>query len=283
LSKDLAVRKENYENHYSHMDNRNSYSKTDPDATFMRMKEDHMQNGQLKPGYNVQVGTENGFVTTFGTYSNPTDTRTLIPQLEKYNQQYGHYPEKVVADKGYGSLENYAELEKKKIEAYIKYPHWELEKKKRSKKYKYRSWKFEYDKTKDELICPEKKVLSFIYEKERTKWDGKKETFGVYQCDSCKQCPVRELCTTREFRRVEFNKERWRLYNKARERLKTDDGWQLYRKRAPEVETVFGEVKGNRGFRRFQGFGKQNVTCDWAIHMIAYNIKNICRSIMSSA
>ena len=113
---------------------RNSYSKTDVDATFMRMKEDHMRNGQLKPGYNIQVGTENGFVTSYGVYPNPTDTRTLIPHLDEFRNNYGHSPERVIADKGYGSLENYQELEDRQIEAYIKYPYWDQEKKKRSKK-----------------------------------------------------------------------------------------------------------------------------------------------------
>lgn len=283
MANDLAPRKRSYEDHYSKLDNRNSYSKTDPDATFMRMKEDHMKNGQLKPGYNIQVGTENGFVVTFGVYPNPTDTRTLIPQLEKYKTQYNQYPENIVADKGYGSLENYTELESKEIEAYIKYPHWELEKKKRSKKYKYRSWKFEYDETKNELICPEKKVLRFIHGRTRIKGNGRQETFGVYQCSDCDQCSERESCTSCEFRSVEFNKDRWRLYNKARERLKTENGWQLYRKRGPEVETVFGEIKGNRGFRRFQSFGTQNINCEWGIHMISYNIKGLFKVINSSA
>jgi hypothetical protein len=62
------VRKLRYEQHKRQFKGRNSYSKTDPDATFMRMKEDHMLNGQLKPGYNMQVGTENGFADFSGAF-----------------------------------------------------------------------------------------------------------------------------------------------------------------------------------------------------------------------
>jgi len=88
-------------------DGRNSYSKTDPDATFMRMKEDHMRNGQLKPGYNVQVGTENGFVVSYAIYPNPTDSRTLLSHVDAFEKAYGRNPENLVADKGYGSYKNY--------------------------------------------------------------------------------------------------------------------------------------------------------------------------------
>jgi transposase len=62
-----------YENHLKTLGTRNSYSKTDLDATFMRMKDDHMKNGQLKPAYNVQVCTENQFFTHFDFFPNPTD------------------------------------------------------------------------------------------------------------------------------------------------------------------------------------------------------------------
>ena len=68
-----------YDNHLDTLGERNSYSKTDPGATFMRMKEDAMKNGQTKPGYNLQIGTENQFITDFRLFPNPTDTLTLIP------------------------------------------------------------------------------------------------------------------------------------------------------------------------------------------------------------
>ena len=66
-----------YNNHLFKMGTRNSYSKTDNDATFMRMKEDHMKNGQLKPAYNIQAGIDSSYITWIGAFSNPTDTNTL--------------------------------------------------------------------------------------------------------------------------------------------------------------------------------------------------------------
>ena len=241
----------------------------------MRMKEDHMLNGQLKPGYNVQIGTEAGFVIHYALFPNPTDTKTLPPQLEQFFQWYGVLPSQLIADKGYASVQNYQDLEDKTIEAYIKYPHWDQEKKKRSKKYRYRSWRFQFDEPNNELICPEGQPLTFQHPVRRKSYGGTEETLNLYQCHSCSTCSAKDHCTKQDFRRVQFNPERHRLYQKARERLKTDLGRSLYRKRGSEVETVFGQVKGNHGFRRFRSWGKQNVKCEWAIHMIGYNLKNL--------
>ncbi|WP_258542039.1 transposase, partial [Klebsiella variicola] len=89
------------------MGERNSYSKADNDATFMRMKEDHMKNGQLKPGYNLQIATNSQFVLSYDLFQNPTDTRTLIPFLTMIQNTFGYLPEYIVADAGYGSEQNY--------------------------------------------------------------------------------------------------------------------------------------------------------------------------------
>ena len=104
---DYFERKYRYEFQKSILKDRNSYSKTDHDATFMRMKEDHMKNGQLKPGYNLQIATNSQFVLSYNVYQNPTDTRTMIPFLNSIQETYGHLPEYIVADAGYGSESNY--------------------------------------------------------------------------------------------------------------------------------------------------------------------------------
>ncbi len=106
---------EKYEKQEAILGERNSYSKTDPDATFMRMKEDHMLNGQLKPGYNAQISSENQIIVHYTIHQNPTDTKTLKPHLEDFEQLYGEKAleglEEITADAGYGSEENYDYLE----------------------------------------------------------------------------------------------------------------------------------------------------------------------------
>ena len=224
----------------------------------------------------MQIGTENGFVLSYEISAHPTDTRTLLPHLQSFLTHYGRSPTQVIADKGYGSYENYRELENRNIQALIKYPHRDQEQKKRSKRYRYRSWRFSYDEQHDQLQCPEGKRLSFLHEAKRTNYDkSAQETVRIYQCDSCHQCPQRKQCTDRPFRRVELNPDRLRLYRKARDRLKTEEGWQLYRARGMEVETVFGQIKGNIGYRRFLTWGQQNTSCEWGLHMIGYNCRRL--------
>ncbi len=130
LRKDLLPRLQTYETHQEVLGNRNSYSKTDKDATFMRMKEDHMRNGQLKPGYNVHIGTENQFILGYSVHQRPTDTRCLIPHLEKVKSALGKLPATVIADAGYGGEENYDYLEQNEIEAIVKYSTYHREKSK---------------------------------------------------------------------------------------------------------------------------------------------------------
>ena len=134
IEKDYLPRKEKYEKANATFNDRNSYSKTDEDATFMRMKEDHMLNGQLKPGYNIQVGTENNFVIGYDVFPNPTDTRTFIPHLENVQKRLGCKFKFAIADAGYGSEENYDYLEKNEITGIVKYTTYEKETKRSFKK-----------------------------------------------------------------------------------------------------------------------------------------------------
>ena len=156
LRKDLLPRLLKYEQYQKLLGDRNSFSKTDPDATFMRMKEDHMRNGQLKPGYNVQIGTENQFILAYSLHPNPTDTRCLQPHMEKARQMLGKLPQTVIADAGYGSEENYAYLEKEEIHAVVKYGSYHKEKSKVWKENvgKIENWTYRSEERRVGKECP---------------------------------------------------------------------------------------------------------------------------------
>ena len=113
-----------YEHQEKLLQQRKSFSKTDVDATFMRMKEDHMKNGQLKPGYNWQVSSHNQFIVNYTIHQTSNDITTLKPHLESYKKDLGCLPENIVADAGYGSLENYEYLEQEQVGAYVKYNYY---------------------------------------------------------------------------------------------------------------------------------------------------------------
>lgn len=127
--KNWANNLEKYKKQQEILEGRNSYSKTDTDATFMRMKEDHMRNGQLKPAYNLQISTNKQFILHYSIHPNPTDTKTLESHLQGFEESYHRVPGELVADAGYGSEENYNLLKSKKIKAYVKYNYFRKDQK----------------------------------------------------------------------------------------------------------------------------------------------------------
>src|SRR5699024_6787464 len=102
--KEMLQRKEHYDASNQIMgEKRNSYSKTDHDATFMRMKDDHMRNGQLKPAYNVQAAVDAEFIVGINVFSDRNDTTTLIPMLQYLKENLPFAYRHIVADSGYES------------------------------------------------------------------------------------------------------------------------------------------------------------------------------------
>ena len=274
LEKDLLPRKQKYEQQKSTFKGRNSYSKTDTDATFMRMKEDHMKNGQLKPGYNVQIGTENQFVVGFSLHQRAGDPGCLIPHLnvlEKYNRPK---PKSIIADSGYGSEENYAYCEKEEMEAYIKYSTFDKETTKKWKEQVGRVENMSYDEELDEWICINGKRLTFQYTSRRKSENGYESIKRTYRCTECKGCPFRTLCAKdKDAKTVQVSIENQKQRQEVRERLASEEGNQKYRNRKIDVEPVFGQIKHNRKFNRFSLRGLSKNTTDWGLICVAHNLK----------
>jgi transposase len=269
---DYLPRQKKYEEQEKKFKGRNSYSKTDVDATFMRMKEDHMKNGQLKPGYNVQIGTEKQFVVGFSVHQRPGDSGCLKPHLEGLKTQLGRLPKKLIADAGYGSEENYAYLDAEGIEAYVKYNTFHLEQKKR-KKDRFRAASFPYDETKDEFICPAEKRLTYQWTQPYQTENGFQTELRVYECEDCSGCELKTQCTRAVGNRQIRTSFRMRdLREKASDHLLSEQGITLRSKRPVEAESVFARLKHNWGFRRFLLRGKEKVEVEWGLLCIAHNL-----------
>lgn len=254
---------------------RNSYSKTDPGGTFMRMKEDHMKNGQLIPGYNVQISTNNQFVVNYSLHHNPTDTKTLIPHLEQHKELYGTLPQVQVADAGYGSEENYQYLEKHQIEAYVKPTDFDRKQRNNYKPNSFASDQLTYDANKDIYLCPCGTPMKNIGQHKK-KENGVLKTYTIYKASGCRNCPLRDACHKQKGNRI-IHVNHWgrRLKQKAYERLKTQQGI-YYRKRRPaDVEPVFGNIKSNKNFRRFLLKGVAKTEIEWGLLCIAHNLKKM--------
>lgn len=254
---------------------RNSYSKTDRDATFMRMKEDHMRNGQLKPGYNVQISTNNQFIASYSLHQNPTDTKTLIPHLQEHIGNYGQKPNNVTADAGYGSEQNYQWLEKKRITAYVKHNQFDRDQshKKRDNK-PYAADKFIYNPVTNRYNCPAGKGMKKIGERIKHNHSGYPQTLTRYRSKNCAGCPLREECNPdHEQRIIEVNLNWNRLKQKAEKRLKTKRGLQKRKKRCFDTEPVFGNIKHNHHFKRFMLRGIEKVTIETGLLALAHNLR----------
>jgi transposase len=277
MEKDYIPRMEKYEHYEETFEGRNSFSKTDTDATFMRMKEDHMRNGQLKPGYNIQMGTQNQFILGYSIHRRAGDTSCLQEHLEKYKKWMGTYPKSLVADAGYGSEENYSYMEKKGIDPYVKYSSFHYEQKRNYKKKKpYRVENFEYYSEEDEYECPQKKRLRYLYTKPYKSWNGYLSERRIYECEDCSACPVKAECTrAQNNRRIQIGVELDRLKEIARDNLKSSLGLEMRSRRSIEVEAVFGRLKQNWGFRRFMLRGLEKVNTEWGLLSIAHNIAKV--------
>ena len=277
INKDFKPRLEKYNKDLEIMgENRNSYSKTDHDATFMHMKEDHMRNGQLKPGYNIQVGSCNGFVVNWSTHQNRNDNGTLIPHYERYQRFFGKLPDSTGADSGYGNQENYEFLKKNHIQNYIKYPLFHKEQTKKFKLMKYNWQNMIYDEINDNFICPEGKKLEYIKTREDKTETGFVQKSRVYECSECDSCPHKIECTKSEGnRQIRFNKKLWQLKQEAKRNLMSKKGIEMRAKRAEYSEGIFGQIKWNMSFKRFLLRGLENVDLEWGILCFALNIKRM--------
>ena len=274
LERDYIVREEKYEEQGKKFKGRNSYSKTDEDATFMRMKEDHMRNGQLKAGYNIQMGTENQFILGYSIHQRAGDPGCLKPHLEKLRDWLGEYPEVLIADAGYGSEENYAYLKEKQIAACVKYNTFHYEQKKRYKKKKaYRAENFTYEADKDQYICPQGRKLTYKDTRKYISENGYESSRRIYECESCLDCPVKAECTKSKFnRQIQVGVQLLQMKKMAHDFLLSPRGCELRSQRPIEVEAVFGRLKHDWGFRRFFLKGIEKVNTEWGILCIAHNI-----------
>ena len=254
---------------------RNSYSKTDPGATFMRMKEDHMKNGQLKPGYNAQISTSNQFVVNYSLHTNPTDTKTLIPHLEQHKKLYHTLPEVQVADAGYGSEENYLYLQKQGVEAFIKPADFDKKQKRNYQPNPFTTENLEYNAVKDQYLCPAGTVMKRTGTRKKRE-RGVLKTYATYKANGCKNCPLREACHKQKGNRViHVNHKGRKLRNEAHNRLKTEKGVVYRKRRAADVEPVFANIKHNKNFKRFLLKGMDKTEIEWGLLCIAHNLKKI--------
>ena len=269
---------------------RNSYSKTDPDATFMRMKEDAMLNGQLKPAYNLQHGVDSEYITWLDISPRPTDTRTLIPFLTDMELYLPFKYQEIVADAGYESEENYLFLEENGQLAYIKPQNYEISKTRKYRQDIGRMENMTYDEKADCYYCKNGQVLTAQYEKREKTASGYRRTVTVYRSNGCSGCPFKTDCikgnnckTPMEDRQkvLYVSKKMKEKRQEALERITSDYGTQLRMNRSIQAEGSFANIKEDMGFRRYLYRGNANVTAQSILLAIGYNINKLHHKIQA--
>ncbi len=266
--------------HLSMMEGRNSLSKTDTDATFMRMKEDYMRNGQLKPAYNIQNAVDSNYIVASSISSDRTDCKTaeqILEKLDMYSWKYDIY----CADSGYDSLESFRNLKKRGIEAYIKPQDWEISK---TRKYKNDCGKvanMKYVEDGDYFVCRNNRKLLLTGTKKRK---GCLEASRIYECHwGCVTCPYRESCIKNpgkdRFKKLSVQLEHRQYQRVAYEKLSSEFGTEVRVNRSIQVEGRFAFQKQQFSLRRFCSFGKTRVFSEWLICCMAVNTVQLAARI----
>ena len=270
---EYITRLKNYAKHIEICgDSRNSYAKTDHDATFMRVKSDYMGNDQLLPAYNVQAAVCDEYIAVIDVKPYASDMECFIPLMEKFNSIYGHYPKYPVADAGYGSFNNYIYCEEHGMEKYMKFTMFEKETK--SDKYRnnpYRATNFKKDKE-GNLICPNGKKFLFKMNK-HIKGNKYGRTEEIYECENCEGCPHRsECCKGKGNRSIRMNRELSSFHEEVINNLESIHGALLCMNRSIQSEGTFGVIKWDRSYKRLFRRGKENVLLELTLISCGFNL-----------
>lgn len=283
LLDEYTQRNQKYEKYNKTFAGRNSFSKTDPDATFMHMKDDHMRNAQLKPGYNVQLGVEGEYIVGVDISGERSDQLTLIPLLDNMERHIGRHKD-VTLDAGYESEENYTYFEgKEEQECYIKPQNYERSKTRKFKSDMNLRENMPYDAEKDEYTCQNGKKLRKVHIGTRKSKSGFESEITYYECENCEGCTCKKSCTrSKGNRRISVSKKFIEQRQKSLERISSPLGILLRINRSIQSEGAFGVLKEDYGFRQFLLRGNKKVRTEILLMAIGYNINKLHHKIQDN-
>ncbi len=271
-----------YDLHHSRFGSRNSYSKTDVDATFMHMKDDHMRNAQLKPGYNVQIGVDSEYIAAVDIFQDRNDVWTMVPFLKHMEKYLGFRYPSVTADSGYESEEAYDYLEQQNQIPYIKPQTYEKWKKRSFKQDISKRENMGYDAENDTYTCHGGKTLLPLYVKKQKSKNGYESEVTVYECTDCSGCPYKEKCTkAKGNKRLYVSKNFIEHRQTSYENIMSEKGIKYRMNRSIQVEGAFGVLKNDYDFQRFLLRGKTKVKLEIFLLCFGYNINKLHAKIQN--
>lgn len=283
IEKNRLPKLELYEQQQKNLSGRNSYSKTDVDATFHRLK-----NGLLRPSYNTVLGCENQFIINYSIHQNPGESGLFVDHIKKLENQLGMLPKNVIGDSAFGTEENYSYLEQQFIGNYLKYNTFHFEQTKTYNENPFSKDKFVYQQSSDTYKCPGDKTLYFKELRENKTDNGYVSHVRIYECEDCRECPFAGQCKKAKGNRTLQVNPKLDLYRQqAHKNLTSPTGVKLRKQRNIEPETVFGDIKWNLHYSRFRLRGKEKVNIEMGLLSIAHNVKKmyqvgVCRKANAS-
>jgi len=282
---EYIARQKKYDDYNHSFGERNSFSKTDRDATFMRMKEDHMRNGQLKPAYNTIIGVDSEYIVGAMISQERSDSKVFVPFLKKFGKGYS----KIVADAGFESEENYTYLEKNGQYAFIKPTNYEKSKTRKYKSDIGRRENMPYDAEADSYRCHMGRNICASYEKKTKSAAGYHIVTTIYECESCDGCQVKDKCIKpggklpieERTKRLYVSKTFLRQRDDAKSRITSDEGIVLRMNRSIQVEGAFGVLKADMNFRQFLLRGQIKVETELLLLSMAFNVNKWHKKIQN--
>ena len=271
-----------YDRHTDTFQGRNNYCKTDPDATFMHMKDDHMRNAQLKPGYNVQIGVDSEYIVAADIFQDRNDVWTLVPFLKTMEEKLGFRYPSVTADSGYESEEGYTYLRENGQIPYIKPQTYEKWKKRSFKRDISKRENMGYEESTDTYTCHAGKKLKPVFLKRQKSKSGYQSEVTVYECEDCNGCSYKEKCTkAKGNKRLYVSKSFLEKRQESYENILSEKGIRYRVNRSIQVEGAFGVLKNDYDFQRFLLRGKIKVKLEILLLCMGYNLNKLHAKIQN--
>ena len=262
---------------------------TDPDSMIVPNKE-----GGHAPNYTptVAVDAVSGAIVSAYVPEGAQESSAVMPAVDDV-QQLGATPQRIMADTGFGCGENLEQLTGKGIEACmptgtdfrpsnpanrpdatapVPEDQWDRLPMAGTK---LRPSAFIYDAERDEYRCPMGKPLTRQGAGQRRNGSN----YASYTCAECSQCPLAGRCLAKDTSARTVSRDQYQdLRDEVGRRMATDEGIELYKKRAPLVETAFARIKGHMGIRGFLLRGLEKVRTEWTWICCAYNLNILLRA-----
>lgn len=237
------------------------------------------------PGYNAQIAVDNEtkLIIVNDTTDEPNDQNQFSSVHQKVENNIPSDTKRTyTTDSGYHSLDQLEYIEEHDVDATIADPTSQNRSIKSKptasatilkEKRKVERKDFTYHSKEDYYECPAGDKLIYVKNKGRSK---------VYRAGACGSCELARFCLSSKKHSKQIHRDnREPLAEKMSRKLETDKSKFRMMKRSVSVEPVFGNIKQNLGFRRFNLRGLKKVKGEFNLMCIAHNLNILFKTMQT--